>query len=238
MFFSCQSLVFLDLTNFDTSAVTDMMYMFCQCSSLVSLDLNNFDTSSVTDMGFMFMNCAKLISLNLNNFNTSSIKYMKEMFMYCRSLVSLNLSNFDVNISGIYISDMFTSCNKKLKYCIDDNKNYNFIEQLKGYEKNCKEICTIFNSKKYIIDKNLCVNDCKTVEEYKYEHNNICYKNYSDYIYIKGKESNFIETETTLEKNNSIEVKTTFETNNFTEEETTLETNNNFHVLSPIISLE
>ena len=42
---------------------------------------------------------------------------------------------------------MFESCNENLKYCIDDNKNYNFLDQLKDYEKNCGDICITYSSK-------------------------------------------------------------------------------------------
>ncbi|MBF1069741.1 MAG: BspA family leucine-rich repeat surface protein, partial [Prevotellaceae bacterium] len=45
MFRLCQSLTALDLSNFDTSKVTDMMGMFEGCESLTALDLSNFKTS-------------------------------------------------------------------------------------------------------------------------------------------------------------------------------------------------
>ncbi len=54
MFYCCSSLRRLDLSNFDTSEVTDMMCMFAKCSSLTYLDLSKFDTSGVTGMSWMF----------------------------------------------------------------------------------------------------------------------------------------------------------------------------------------
>ena len=45
-----KNIVELDLSNFDTSQVTDMQFMFSGMSSLTTLDLSNFDTSQVTDM--------------------------------------------------------------------------------------------------------------------------------------------------------------------------------------------
>ena len=47
-----------------------MGYMFSGCSQLSSLNLSNFDTSKVTDMGYMFSGCWQLSSLNLSSFNT------------------------------------------------------------------------------------------------------------------------------------------------------------------------
>ena len=75
MFYSCSGLTSLDLTGFDTSAVTDMAYMFYSCSGLTSLDLTGFDTSAVTNMSSMFSSCSGLTSLILgpNFFKTKSV---------------------------------------------------------------------------------------------------------------------------------------------------------------------
>ena len=62
MFRSCSSLTSLDLSSFDTSAVTSMNSMFRSCSSLTSLDLSGFNTSAVTDMSGMFYFCSSLTS--------------------------------------------------------------------------------------------------------------------------------------------------------------------------------
>ena len=70
----------IDFSNFDTSSVTDMSFMFYGCSSLESLDLSNFNTSSVTNMYSMFYGCSSLQYINLSNFNTSSVISMYSMF--------------------------------------------------------------------------------------------------------------------------------------------------------------
>ena len=54
MFNGCSSLPSLDVTNFDTSNVTNMRVCLVDCSSLPSLDVTNFDTSNVTNMASMF----------------------------------------------------------------------------------------------------------------------------------------------------------------------------------------
>ena len=46
-----------------------MNTMFQLCKELEYLDLSNFDTSKVTDMSWMFNNCHKLKYLNLLNFS-------------------------------------------------------------------------------------------------------------------------------------------------------------------------
>ena len=125
-FFSdCSQLISLDLSNFDTSKVIEMDYMFnkChklkeikginkfntsnvtnmttmfqQCNELISLDLSNFDTSKVNDMGFMFNHCYKLKEIKgINKFNASNVINMRTMFQACHELISLDLSNFDTS---------------------------------------------------------------------------------------------------------------------------------------------
>ena len=98
----------LDVSNFDTSNVTNMGSMFSVFSA-TSLNLSNFDTSNVTNMSSMFFNCSELTSLNLNNFDTSNVKNMSGMFSSCGSLTSLDVSNFDTsNVTDM--SSMFVSC--------------------------------------------------------------------------------------------------------------------------------
>ena len=86
MFSGCNSLTSLDISNFDTSAVTNMSYMFSGCNSLTSLDLSNFDTSAVTYMDGMFYDCYSLTSLDISNFNTSAVTNMSYMFLNCTAL--------------------------------------------------------------------------------------------------------------------------------------------------------
>ena len=97
MFYNCRSLTSLNLSNFDTSSVMDMSYMFRDCRSLTSLDVTNFDTSSVTDMSYMFYYCSGLTSLDVTKFDTSGVTDMSYMFYYCSGLTSLDLSNFDTS---------------------------------------------------------------------------------------------------------------------------------------------
>ena len=99
MFLSCFSLKSLDLSNFNTSNVTNMNSMFFNCSGLTSLDLGNFNTSKVTDMSSMFQSCDSLKSIDVSNFDTSQVTDMNSMFQGCYidGLTSLDLSNFNTS---------------------------------------------------------------------------------------------------------------------------------------------
>ena len=111
MFSSMENLTSLNLSNFDTSKVTDMSKMFSDMIHLTSLNLSNFNTSKVTDMREMFQNVRRLTSLDLSSFNTFNVTDMQSMFEYMYALTSLNLSNFDtsnVTNMGSMFDEMFS----------------------------------------------------------------------------------------------------------------------------------
>ena len=97
MFSGMSYLTSLNLSNFDTSKVTNMGHMFDNATFLKSLDLSNFDTSNVTDMSYMFSSIYSLASLDLSNFNTTNVTNMSYMFDNTTYLTSLNLSSFDTS---------------------------------------------------------------------------------------------------------------------------------------------
>ena len=97
MFHSMSNLTALDLSNFDTSKVTDMHHMFYGMPNLTSLNLSNFNTSQVTDMQYMFSGMSNLTTLDLSNFDTSQVTDMQYMFYGMSNLTALNLSNFDTS---------------------------------------------------------------------------------------------------------------------------------------------
>ena len=136
-FEDCSDLISLNLSNFDTSKITNMELMFndchklkridglnqlntCQvtnmgglfqnCYEIENLDLSNFDTSNVTDIGNMFYNCYQLKYINgLKNFNTHKVSIMSYMFYYCKKKENLDLSNFYTsNVTDM--SNMFEGC--------------------------------------------------------------------------------------------------------------------------------
>ena len=109
MFYSCQNLSSLDLSNFNTANVTDMSGIFRYCNKLSSLKLSSLNTTKVTDMSRMFSGCHRLSSLDLSNFNTANVTNMKEMFYSCQNLSSLDLSNFNT-ANVVDMAHMFYNC--------------------------------------------------------------------------------------------------------------------------------
>ena len=87
----------IDLSNFDTSEVTNMGGMFYGMSNLTTLNVSHFDTSKVADMSLMFHGMRDLSALNLSSFNTSQVTDMHNMFYGMSNLTTLNVSHFDTS---------------------------------------------------------------------------------------------------------------------------------------------
>ena len=97
MFYDCSSLKVIDISSWDVSNVKSTYCMFQYCQNLISVgDLSNWNTSKMTDLGGMFLNCMKLASLNISTWDVSNVTSMWQMFYYCYSLTSLDLSNWDM----------------------------------------------------------------------------------------------------------------------------------------------
>lgn len=65
-----------------------MSMMFSFCTALTSLDLSNFNTSNVTEMGSMFYYDIELIDLYLN-FDVSSVYKIDDIFYNANKLTNV-----------------------------------------------------------------------------------------------------------------------------------------------------
>ncbi len=97
MFYECSKITSLDMSGFDTSAVTDMNYMFYGCSSLTTLDVSTFEIIGDASLISMFENCSGLTTI----YAASDANWYAEdrsssyMFRGCTSLTSYNVDNVD-----------------------------------------------------------------------------------------------------------------------------------------------
>ena len=95
MFQDANSLVALDVSNWDTSNVTLMYNMFHGASSLTNLDLLGWDVSNVLRMDNMFAGVSSMTHLDLSTWETLNLQRMDNMFDNNNpNLISLNLENF------------------------------------------------------------------------------------------------------------------------------------------------
>ncbi len=107
MFFHCENVLNLDVSNFNTANVEDMSDMFGMCKKLKNLDVSNFNTSKVTNMSNMFEFCELLESIDVTRFDTSNVTKLHGMFKSCHSLSALDVSNFNTS-KVTSMSDMFS----------------------------------------------------------------------------------------------------------------------------------
>ena len=159
-----------------------MYSMFSGCSSLTSLNLSNFDTSLVTNIRSMFYGCSNLTSLDLSNFNTSNVIRMHNMFDGCRNLEYINIKNFNENnLDKSLAYDIFKNVPDNIVICINDDNNIILDEINKT---NCYiKICSndwILEQNKINHETGECIHTCYG----KYEYNGNCYENCNNGYYI------------------------------------------------------
>ena len=138
MFFGCKKLKKIKgINQFNTSKVNNMDAMFYQCSELEYLDLSNFETSNVTTMQFIFKGCLKLKEIKgIKALITKTVNNIKAMFQLCSELQNLDLSDFDTsNVTNM--QDMFNGC-MRLKEIKGINKfKTNKVNNMKQMFKKC-----------------------------------------------------------------------------------------------------
>ena len=96
LFFGCSNLTTVDLSEVNTSNVTDMGNMFCGCELLTTLDLRSFNTARVTYMDGMFKNCYNLTTILVGDgWNTSAVTESTDMFYLCNNIVGSSGTTYD-----------------------------------------------------------------------------------------------------------------------------------------------
>ena len=104
----------LNISNWNvTSTLRQAPHMFKECNSLISLDLSNWDTSGLETTREMFYNCTSLQYLNLSTWDTSNMNDIENMFYgvpsTCEIIVGPNwtLTEEEVGFTGTLIGKTF-----------------------------------------------------------------------------------------------------------------------------------
>ncbi|MCD2255788.1 BspA family leucine-rich repeat surface protein [Lactobacillus sp. CC-MHH1034] len=168
MFKDCARIRSLDVSNFDTSHVTDMSHIFDGCDWVRHLDVSKFNTANVTNMSSMFAECTVLDTPNVSNFNTSKVTDMSNMFYYCSGygFTNIDLSNFDTS-KVTDMSGMFNYCAKLNSL---DLKNFDTskVENMSGMFESCGKLTNLninnFNTDNVINMLNM-FNDCGSLKQ-------------------------------------------------------------------------
>ena len=107
MFNDCNALLSIDLSEFNTSNVTDMKRMFGGCRSITALDVSTFDTSKVRSFYWMFRANEKLLELDISNFDTSSAVSMFGMFVQAQKVKTITFGENFKTDNVVVMENMF-----------------------------------------------------------------------------------------------------------------------------------
>lgn len=116
-FYNMTNLKTVEVSDLNTSNVTDMSNYFSKCVSLDGLGVNlplpmgikYWDTRKVESFDNMFFRCNSLMILDLRHWNTQKVTHMSLMFAECTKLSSLNLEGWDTRSVSVMVG-MFTNC--------------------------------------------------------------------------------------------------------------------------------
>lgn len=152
--FAHAGVINLDLSRWNTSNVTNMYRMFYWCNNLTTVDLSNWDVSKVTGTNLysnfegMFDMCKNLQTVNLANWNlvnkndnTKGARDMTSMFESCRSLIEVNTSNWNTSTLET-TTDMFNECEKLQKIDVS-HWNTSNLKYASSMFEGCGDIITL-----------------------------------------------------------------------------------------------
>lgn len=144
MFYNCQSLVSLNLDDWDVSNVASFRFTFDNCYALTSLGPNNlkdWDTSSVSLFYGAFADCRSLKAIDVSKWDLSSCWNIDDMFAYCSSLTTIDVSKWDVS----YVQQMigtFGNCTSLTSIDVS-NWDTSGVTSMNGLFSGCKNLTAI-----------------------------------------------------------------------------------------------
>ena len=161
MFSNCQSLIYFNDNNLNTSEVTDISNMFYECRQLSSIsDISKWNTSKITDMNSMFKGCSLLLYLpDISKWDTSLVTDMSYMFAGCSSLLPLpDISKWNlINVTDV--SCMFEGCSSLLYFPDISQWNTSNIYYMSDMFKGCSSLSILPDISKWNTSNVVFMND-------------------------------------------------------------------------------
>jgi surface protein len=100
LFQDSQSLQEVDLSNWNTSNVTNLSNMFSGCWGIEKVNVQNFNVSKVTTIASMFSACYSLGEIDISSWNLALCTNASNVFQNCYSLRKLESCNFSASTTS------------------------------------------------------------------------------------------------------------------------------------------
>ena len=167
-FQSCLQLVYLDLSGWNTSNVTNFGNMFYNCGELVDIkgvedfvltsatSLANFfynalmlkqldtskweTTSALTNISACFCSLYQIKSLDVSGFNTSNVTTFASCFSGCRNLETIDLSSWTISNKVTNLSSMFAYTRKLKNITRTKNWDTSSVTDFSTMFRECKSL--------------------------------------------------------------------------------------------------
>ena len=126
LFYECDALTQLDLSNWDTSNIRYMISTFNGCTNLTELNCSTWNTGKVYNLQLAFLNCKSLETIPVRDWDTRSLIYMDKAFSYCTSLTNLDVSKWDTS-KVVEMTSVFYQCSSLKTLDVSKWKTSNVI---------------------------------------------------------------------------------------------------------------
>lgn len=124
--FSSSGFESIDISNWDTSSVTNFAYMLYDTTNTKNVNMNNLDLSNVVDTSYMFANSQAIENIYFQNVDTSHIIIMKGMFAHMGSAAHVAPTIFYGTLDTSSCTDMsFMFEWTSISNLLDMVKNFN-----------------------------------------------------------------------------------------------------------------
>ena len=126
LFYECNALTQLDLSNWDTGNIQYMISTFNGCTNLTELNCSTWNTGKVYNLQLAFLNCKSLETIPVRDWDTRSLMYMDKAFAYCTSLTNLDVSKWDTS-KVVEMTNVFYQCSSLKTLDVSKWKTSNVI---------------------------------------------------------------------------------------------------------------
>ena len=158
-----------------------MYKLVSECFSLAFLNVSNFNTSKVKNMQYIFSNCFQLSSVDLSSFTMENINNIAYMFNNTPKLEYINLTNAKPK-QNIQIDNIFIGTSKNLVICTESEALSQKIEPSSCGIISCSEDWRE-NQKKINVNTKQCIDNCSLVNN-TYDYLSKCITNCPQNLYM------------------------------------------------------